>query len=130
MSAYFKTCPDCGANLDPGESCDCVAKGITSVGEALIKIRDKNKNEVLGKQVEAPHIIRHDVSRCDCTAIRTLGGSDFLTIGVDLSNGKDLSCVTVARQKGNTREVINSFFGEEAEWMYARLINSPLCTKI
>ena len=20
---YFKTCPDCGANLDPGEICDC-----------------------------------------------------------------------------------------------------------
>ena len=20
---YFKTCPDCGANLDPGERCDC-----------------------------------------------------------------------------------------------------------
>lgn len=20
---YRKTCPDCGANLDPGEKCDC-----------------------------------------------------------------------------------------------------------
>lgn len=20
---YFKTCPDCGAHLDPGEGCDC-----------------------------------------------------------------------------------------------------------
>ena len=20
---YFKTCPDCGASLDPGEVCDC-----------------------------------------------------------------------------------------------------------
>lgn len=20
---YYKTCPLCGANLDPGESCDC-----------------------------------------------------------------------------------------------------------
>lgn len=21
--SYFKTCPDCGAHLDPGELCDC-----------------------------------------------------------------------------------------------------------
>lgn len=20
---YYHTCPDCGANLDPGEHCDC-----------------------------------------------------------------------------------------------------------
>lgn len=23
MSGYYKTCPRCGANLDPGEKCDC-----------------------------------------------------------------------------------------------------------
>ena len=23
MSEPYKTCPDCGAHLDPGESCDC-----------------------------------------------------------------------------------------------------------
>lgn len=22
--AYYNTCPFCGANLDPGESCDCL----------------------------------------------------------------------------------------------------------
>lgn len=21
--SYFKTCPECGAHLDPGEECDC-----------------------------------------------------------------------------------------------------------
>lgn len=21
--SYYRTCPDCGANLDPGERCDC-----------------------------------------------------------------------------------------------------------
>ena len=21
--AYYKTCPECGATLDPGEKCDC-----------------------------------------------------------------------------------------------------------
>lgn len=24
--AYYKTCPGCGANLDPGEICDCDKK--------------------------------------------------------------------------------------------------------
>lgn len=23
---YFDTCPDCGANLDPGERCECRTK--------------------------------------------------------------------------------------------------------
>lgn len=22
--AYYRTCPMCGANLDPGEKCDCI----------------------------------------------------------------------------------------------------------
>ncbi len=28
---YYNTCPDCGANLDPGEQCDCEGK-IESAG--------------------------------------------------------------------------------------------------
>lgn len=24
--SYYKTCPTCGAHLDPGEACDCQAK--------------------------------------------------------------------------------------------------------
>lgn len=27
MSNYYKTCPICGSNLDPGEHCDCERKG-------------------------------------------------------------------------------------------------------
>jgi len=26
MSKYYKTCPKCGANLDPNEVCDCQKK--------------------------------------------------------------------------------------------------------
>ena len=26
--AYYNTCPDCGANLDPGEKCECNGKGL------------------------------------------------------------------------------------------------------
>ena len=24
--AYFRECPHCGANLDPGEECECIAE--------------------------------------------------------------------------------------------------------
>ena len=24
--SYYNKCPDCGANLDPGEACDCTGK--------------------------------------------------------------------------------------------------------
>ena len=30
MSRYYRTCPDCGANLDPGEKCDCTDKATTN----------------------------------------------------------------------------------------------------
>ena len=28
--SYYHTCPDCGANLDPGETCDCKNKRLTT----------------------------------------------------------------------------------------------------
>lgn len=32
MSTYYWTCPHCGANLDPGEKCDCqMAKDLVGV---------------------------------------------------------------------------------------------------
>lgn len=33
---YYKTCPHCGAHLDPGEHCDCkreTAPGATNTGD-------------------------------------------------------------------------------------------------
>lgn len=30
--AYYHTCPDCGANLDPGEKCDCEKEGKSREG--------------------------------------------------------------------------------------------------
>ena len=31
---YYKTCPECGANLDPDEQCDC-QKEIEKTADAL-----------------------------------------------------------------------------------------------
>ena len=35
--SYFKTCPHCGANLDPGEVCDCRDKERAAQGAANTK---------------------------------------------------------------------------------------------
>lgn len=29
--SYYKTCPDCGANLDPGEVCECECRPIARI---------------------------------------------------------------------------------------------------
>lgn len=48
---------------------------------------------------------------------------DHLIIGVDISNGKSISALTVARHcKGNI-EIVNQFYDEEAEKLYYKLIN-------
>lgn len=48
---------------------------------------------------------------------------DHLIIGVDISNGKSISALTVARHcKGNI-EIVNQFYDEEAEELYYKLIN-------
>ena len=38
--AYYRTCPDCGAALDPGESCDCNRRSFQAT-----PIREMNKKE-------------------------------------------------------------------------------------
>lgn len=32
--SYFRTCPQCGAHLDPGESCDCAGSAETRENES------------------------------------------------------------------------------------------------
>lgn len=32
--AYYRTCPHCGSNLDPGERCDCQDKRKTALSAA------------------------------------------------------------------------------------------------
>lgn len=48
---------------------------------------------------------------------------DHSVISVDISNGKSISALTVARHcKGNI-EIVNQFYDEEAEELYYKLIN-------
>jgi len=39
--AYYHTCPYCGANLDPGESCDCRdSKPIKTTKNQPVKLKE------------------------------------------------------------------------------------------
>lgn len=44
--SYYRTCPHCGANLDPGEICDCIAS-LSPEGKAVV---DGKIHELLEKQ--------------------------------------------------------------------------------
>lgn len=48
---------------------------------------------------------------------------DCLIVGIDISKGKDISCMTIARKKGRDIQIINQLFNEEAEEIYYKLIN-------
>lgn len=48
---------------------------------------------------------------------------DHLVISVDISNGKSISAVTVARHCNGNIEIVNQFYDEEAEELYYKLIN-------
>ncbi len=43
---YFRTCPHCGAHLDPSESCDC-----------LESLRDRAKAEIMSLTREERHLL-------------------------------------------------------------------------
>lgn len=47
-------------------------------------------------------------------------------IGIDISNGKDKSVLTVGRLNEANMAITNYFRGEEAEWMYERLTNQKV----
>lgn len=42
-TTYYHTCPLCGANLDPGESCDCQKE--QSTAPKVTEKSDNNMNE-------------------------------------------------------------------------------------
>lgn len=49
--------------------------------------------------------------------------SDVLLVSLDFSNRGDFGVLTVIRKRPNDSfEIINTFQGEEALWMYERLI--------
>ena len=53
--SYFKACPHCGANLDPGEVCDCRDKERAAQGAANTQ---DGKAEQIDKAASASHDTR------------------------------------------------------------------------
>ena len=47
--------------------------------------------------------------------------NETLILGVDMSGGKDISCLLVCKKKDGIMRIINSFYGEEAEKMHSML---------
>ena len=58
--SYFKTCPHCGANLDPGEVCDCREKEKPPAGAANT---DEGKVDTSDQTVPSPMIPRFEGGR-------------------------------------------------------------------
>lgn len=50
--------------------------------------------------------------------------SETLMVEYDSSTETDISALSVVRFSGTGREVVNTFVGEEADWMYDFLINN------
>jgi len=46
--SYYRKCPDCGANLDPGEKCDCVFKKSSFLNAEDVKIPHGEDNALKG----------------------------------------------------------------------------------
>lgn len=42
--AYFKTCPRCGAHLDPQEECDCQKEGMKNAPGMAVPVGHKEKH--------------------------------------------------------------------------------------
>lgn len=40
---YYKECPFCGANLDPGEVCDCQEERSKTFGKSIYRNRTGNR---------------------------------------------------------------------------------------
>ena len=102
---YYRTCPDCGCHLDPGERCDCqIERDVRVIG----KIVPEHKISVAcPQQSEYPTT------------------SDVLIIGYDRSKSSDMACLTVARKNCDRILILKEFVGNEAIKTYESLTMGP-----
>lgn len=45
--SYFVICPDCGANLDPGEQCDCKHNAVDNGAASNVFVRTNSRLRIL-----------------------------------------------------------------------------------
>ena len=61
--SYYRTCPSCGANLDPGEQCECTV-GNDDISSFLFKITRENANRRRYAEIR-DFLRRNDLSYAD-----------------------------------------------------------------
>ena len=51
--SFYRTCPHCGANLDPGESCDCTISQVCAEARAVFPelFTGRTDREIVGEIV-------------------------------------------------------------------------------
>ncbi len=47
--SYYRVCPYCGANLDPGERCDCRRSRMKTAYGLLMKLSDNQLDQLMTK---------------------------------------------------------------------------------
>ena len=47
--SYFKTCPHCGANLDPGEKCDCIGALRAKAFDLVMQLTPAQRDRLLSE---------------------------------------------------------------------------------
>lgn len=109
-STYYKTCADCGANLDPQETCDCHRQPETNVSAhecvgagAPRNMLDEYKWHLTASGA-APNTVRTYVA-----AVERLQSHLLYHAGIDISNGIGLPLVTAE----HLRTYYDSLLAEE-----------------
>ncbi len=45
--SFYRTCPHCGAHLDPGEACDCRGALLEEARSRFLKLKDEQTKKLL-----------------------------------------------------------------------------------
>ncbi len=73
--AFYRTCPRCGANLDPGEQCDCRGGLLDRAKDLIMKLSDDQLDRLM-TELEKEEAVRGATNTTDGKAEKVLTGSD------------------------------------------------------
>ena len=93
---YYRTCPDCGCNLDPGEICDCKKDNTPICHELMEALRQRLATQ-----------------------------KSVIILSYDDTDKDDLAVLIVAQRTGDVTTVLKVLYGEEATQLYQGLRAAP-----
>ena len=109
MSTYYRTCPDCGCNLDPGEICDCKKELKPLDNDGFLKDAVYSSDKIVEETIPKKYSEAYPTS-------------DVLIVGYDRSKGRDTACLTIARRNCDRIIILKEFIGTEAIKEYEKLV--------